>query len=144
MPLFLRNCRLATVFRLSVCLKSNSARVQSNSFLFVQNLLFGWSKRVSASSAPLFWRDNFLSVHRHQCMWKQVYPVLRKLRFVPFQDFGRMFAMSGHFLFPIHLLSQTFLSTISLFPCATIIAICSAIAVRELRRDCTSTLRASE
>src|SRR3989344_1769341 len=108
MPLFLRNCRLATVFRLSVCLKSNSAMVQSNSFPFVQNLLFGWSKRVSASSIPLFLRDNFLLVHRHQYTRKQVYLVLRKLRFVPFQDFGRMIAMSGHFLFPIHLLSPAF------------------------------------
>src|SRR3989338_2828587 len=108
MPLFLRNCRLATVFRLSVYLKSNSAMVQSNSFLFIQNLIFGWSKRVSASSIPLFLRDNFLLVHRHQYTRKQVYLVLQKLRFVPFQDFGRMFAMSGLFLFPTHLLLLTF------------------------------------
>src|SRR3989344_4486500 len=79
---------------------------------FVKNLLFGWSKRVSASSVPLFWRDNFLSAHRRQCRWKRVYLVLRKLRFVPFQDFGRIFAMSGYFLFPTLRLSLTsFLST---------------------------------
>src|SRR3989338_1130218 len=108
MPLFLRNCRFATVFRLSVCLKSNSAMVQSNSFPFVQNILFDWSKRVSASSAPLSWRDNFLSAHRRQCRWKQVYQVLRKLRFVPFQDFGRMFAMSGLAPFPTLQLASTF------------------------------------
>src|SRR3989344_4739998 len=49
MPLFLRNCRLATVFRLSVCLKSNSAMVQSNSFPFVQNRSFGTQEKLFVS-----------------------------------------------------------------------------------------------
>src|SRR3989338_6738000 len=95
MPLFLRNCRLATVFRLSVCLKSNSAMVQSNSFPFVQNRSFGTQEKLFVSRVLPFLLDNFPLVCRRQYPPRQVCPVsLASLSDFP-ADFGRMFAMSG-------------------------------------------------
>src|SRR3989344_2695876 len=108
MPLFLRNCRPATVFRLSVCLKSNSAMVQSNSFPFVQNRSFGTQEKLSVSKVLPFWRDNFPLVCLRQCRKKRACPVsLASLSDFP-ADFGRMFAMSGLAPFPTLQLASTF------------------------------------